>query len=66
MNSPRHITVNVPDLDWGSPEGLKNLCGSPSQKNVRYQMFDVFVKSHMVNKNEVCKECLEIFRQQNN
>ena len=63
MDVPWHITVDVPDKDWGTVEGLKNLCGSESQKNVRFQMFDVFVKSHMVKESEVCGKCLEIFGQ---
>ena len=62
MNPPYQITVEVPDQDWGTVEGLKNLCGSPSPKNVRFQMFDNFVKAHMVARSEVCKECLEIFK----
>ena len=60
MDGPWHITVEVSDQDWESDEGPKNLCGSPSQKNVRYEHFDVFLKAYTVK--EVCEKCLELFK----
>lgn len=62
MNTPWHITVEVPDKDWGTPEGVKVLCGVDSPKIIRFQMFEILVKGHSVKESEVCKQCLEIFR----
>ena len=61
MDSPWHITVEVPDKEWGTVEGLKTLCAGESKKIIRFQFFDIFSKTN-VNESEVCKECLGIMR----
>jgi hypothetical protein len=66
MDDPWHITVDVFPIDWGTVEGRKTLCGSLSQKIVRFQFFDGFVKSHVVKQSDVCKECLKILRRRDN
>jgi hypothetical protein len=61
-----HITVNVPNRDWGKAEGLKTLCGVESSFIIRFQFINYFMKAGMVKETDVCEKCLEIFRQQDN
>jgi hypothetical protein len=62
MEMPWHITLEVGDKDWNTSEGLRTLCGAESQKIIRFQLFNFFVKAHSVSESDVCKECLSEFK----
>ena len=64
MTKTLHITVNVHQGEWQTEEGLKTLCGnSTGLFVVRFQLFENYLKAHMLKDTDVCAECLEIYRE---